>query len=85
MLSHNGIAGYVAPRIRAFQYPYLGEPTVILHSDGLMARWDLNEYPGLTRAHPSLIAGILYRDFRRDRDDASIVAVRRISGCHPAS
>ena len=85
MVSYNGTAGHVAPRIRAFQYPYSGVPTVILHSDGLTGRWDLGEYPGLTNAHPSLIAAILYRDFRRGRDDASIVAVRRNSGCHPAS
>jgi anti-sigma regulatory factor (Ser/Thr protein kinase) len=85
MASQNGTAGHVAPRIRGFQYPYSGVPTVILHSDGLTSRWDLGEYPGLTTAHPSLIAGILYRDFRRGRDDASIVAVRRNSGCHPAS
>jgi anti-sigma regulatory factor (Ser/Thr protein kinase) len=85
MISHNGTAGHVAPRIRAFAYRFRGAPTVILHSDGLSARWDLNEYPGLVSAHPSLIAGILYRDFRRGRDDASIVVVRRNSECPPAS
>ena len=79
MISNNGTAGHVAPRIRAFAYRFRGAPTVILHSDGLSARWDLNEYPGLVSAHPSLIAGILYRDFRRGRDDASIVVVRRNS------
>ena len=52
---------------------------MILHSDGLTARWDLGAYPGLIGAHPSLIAGILYRDYRRGRDDASVVAVRRNS------
>jgi len=85
MVSLNGTAGHVAPRIRAFQYAYRDAPTVILHSDGLTSRWDLSEYPGLVDAHPSLIAGILYRDFRRGRDDASIVAVRRHSGCPPVS
>jgi anti-sigma regulatory factor (Ser/Thr protein kinase) len=85
MVSLNGTAGHVAPRIRAFQYPYRDAPTVILHSDGLTSRWDLSEYPGLMGAHPSLIAGVLYRDFRRGRDDASIVAVRRHSGCPPGS
>jgi hypothetical protein len=85
MVSLNGTAGYVAPRIRAFQYSYRHTPTVILHSDGLTSRWDLSEYPGLIGAHPSLIAGVLYRDFRRGRDDASIVVVRRHSGCPPVS
>src|SRR5262249_46836509 len=85
MASLKGTAGHAAPRIRAFQYPYRDTPTVILHSAGLTSRWDLSEYPGLMSAHPSLIAGILYRDFRRGRDDASIVAVRRHSGCPPVS
>jgi anti-sigma regulatory factor (Ser/Thr protein kinase) len=85
MISNNGTAGYIAPRIRAFQYPFRGQATVILHSDGLSSRWDLADYPGLMSAHPSLIAGILYRDFRRGRDDASIVVARRISACPPAS
>lgn len=85
MVSNNGTAGHLAPRIRAFQYPFRGPPTVILHSDGLSARWDLSEYPGLIAAHPSLIAAVLYRDFRRGRDDASIVVVRRHSACPPAS
>lgn len=85
MASFNGTAGRLAPRIRAYQYPYRDTPTVILHSDGLTTRWDLSEYPGLMGAHPSLIAGVLYRDFRRGRDDASIVAVRKYSGCPSAS
>lgn len=85
MMSNNGTAGHVAPRIRAFHYPFRGAPTVILHSDGLSARWDLDEYPGLVSSHPSLIAGTLYRDFRRGRDDASIVVVRRNSECRSAS
>jgi anti-sigma regulatory factor (Ser/Thr protein kinase) len=85
MVSLNGTAGHVAPRIRAFQYSYRDTPTVILHSDGLTSRWDLSEYPGLIGAHPSLIAGVLYRDFRRHKDDASIVVVRRHSGCLPVS
>src|SRR5262245_14361414 len=85
MVSNNGTAGHIAPRIRAFQYPFRGQTTVILHSDGLSPRWDLSDYPGLMTAHPSLIAGILHRDFRRGRDDASIVVVRRIFACPPAS
>jgi anti-sigma regulatory factor (Ser/Thr protein kinase) len=85
MVSLNGTAGHVAPRIRAFQYAYRATPTVVLHSDGLTSRWDLSEYPGLIGAHPSLIAGVLFRDFRRGRDDASVVAVRRHSGWTPVS
>jgi len=78
MISYNGTAGHVAPRIREMTYPFSGDPTLILHSDGLAPRWDLAAYPGLTRQHPSLIAGVLLRDFRRGRDDASVVVMRTL-------
>jgi hypothetical protein len=76
MISHNGTAGHIAPRIREFTYPWSGDATVILHSDGLSAKWDLDAYPGLAASHPSLIAGVLFRDYRRGRDDTSIVVMR---------
>ena len=79
MVSHNGTAGHVAPRIREFTYEFSGDPLVILHSDGLTPRWDLGAYPGLATQHPSLIAGVLLRDYRRGRDDASVVAMRAIA------
>jgi anti-sigma regulatory factor (Ser/Thr protein kinase) len=76
MVSHNGTAGHVAPRIREFTYPFDGVPAIILHSDGLSNRWRIADYPGLAACHPSLIAAILFRDFRRGRDDATIAVMR---------
>lgn len=76
MVSNNGTAGHIAPRIREFTYPFDGSACVILHSDGLSNRWRIAEYPGLAASHPSLIAAILFRDFRRDRDDATIAVMR---------
>lgn len=76
MASYNGTAGHVAPRIREFTYPFDGTPCVVMHSDGLSNRWRIADYPGLAAAHPSLIAGVLFRDFRRGRDDATIAVVR---------
>ncbi|MGE5538865.1 MAG: anti-sigma regulatory factor [Gemmatimonas sp.] len=76
MVSHNGTAGQIAHRIREFEYPFSSPATVILHSDGLSSRWDLSAYPGLAFSHPSVIAGVLLRDWSRERDDASIVVMR---------
>jgi hypothetical protein len=78
MVSNNGTAGHVAPRIREFTYDFKGDPLIIMHSDGLSPKWDLAAYPGLATQHPSLIAGVLLRDFRRGRDDASVVALRAL-------
>ena len=72
MVSHNGTAGHIAPRIREFVYPFTGEPTLILHSDGMSGRWNLGSFPGLLAAHPALIAGVLFREYRRERDDCSV-------------
>jgi len=47
-----------------------------MHSDGLQSRWDLSRYPGLLSRHPALIAGVLLRDFRRERDDASVLVLK---------
>jgi anti-sigma regulatory factor (Ser/Thr protein kinase) len=76
MVSHNGTAGHIAPRIREFTYPFDGDPCVILHSDGLSNRWRIADYPGLAACPPSLIAAILFRDFRRGRDDRTIAVMR---------
>lgn len=76
MVSHNGTAGHVAPRIREFTYPFTGTPCVMLHSDGLSNRSRIADYPGLAACHPSLIAAILFRDYRRPRDDATVVVMR---------
>jgi hypothetical protein len=42
----------------------------------LSARWTLDQYPGVSQRDPSIIAAILYRDFARSRDDATVVVVR---------
>lgn len=76
MVNHNGTAGHLSPRISEFTYPFLGEVVLILHSDGLSARWDLDAHPGLAAEPASLIAGVLFRDHRRQRDDATIVVLR---------
>jgi anti-sigma regulatory factor (Ser/Thr protein kinase) len=73
MVSHNGTAGHNARKIQAFEYPSAGGP-LIMHSDGIASAWSLEPYPGLAQAHPMLLAGILYRDHARGRDDATVVA-----------
>jgi hypothetical protein len=49
---------------------------LIMHSDGVATRWNLEQYAGLASRHPALIAGVLYRDFTRGRDDATILVMR---------
>jgi len=76
LVSNNGTAGHGTPRIREFVYPLAAALLLVMHSDGLGSRWSLGDYPGLIMQHPGLVAGVLYRDHRRGRDDASVVALR---------
>jgi hypothetical protein len=72
MVSMAGTAGFNARKIQSFDYPFSGG-LVILHSDGLLSSWKLDQYPGLATFHPTLIAAILYRDLSRGRDDATVL------------
>jgi anti-sigma regulatory factor (Ser/Thr protein kinase) len=77
LVTMNGTAGHVARKIKAFSYPLPDGSTVLMHSDGIDTRWDIAASPGLERQHPSVIAAAIFRDHRRDKDDATIVVVRR--------
>lgn len=76
MVSHNGTAGHIAPRLHAFTYRFAGPPLIILCTDGLTTSWSLDRYPGLASHDPALIAAVLYRDHARGRDDATVVVVQ---------
>jgi anti-sigma regulatory factor (Ser/Thr protein kinase) len=80
LVSHNGILGHQVRRLQDFAFPFPPHALLIMHSDGLTARWSLEDYPGLETRHPALIAGVLYRDFRRGTDDASVMVARNASG-----
>ena len=76
LVSHNGIAGHEMRKIQEFSYDWPTDALLVVHSDGVSARWDLGRYPGLARRDPSVVAGVIYRDFSRGRDDALVVVVR---------
>ena len=76
LVSHHGTAGHDMRRIQEFTYPWPAGATLVLHSDGLTSHWTFDRHPGLAARHPMLIAGVLYRDFRRGRDDTSVVVLR---------
>ena len=76
MVSHNGTVGKQVSRFQEFSYPWPEQGLLILSSDGLSTQWTLEPYPGLSRKHPSLIAGVLYRDFASRRDDVVVLVAR---------
>ena len=76
MVSHNGTLGVQLMRTQQFSYDWPIDSRVIMHSDGLSARWSLADYPGLQGRHAAIIAAVLYRDFARRRDDATVLVAR---------
>lgn len=76
LVSHNGIVGQEARKIAEFTYPWSSDSLLIMHTDGLASRWNIQNYPALIKRHSALIAGVLYRDFSRGRDDTTILAAR---------
>ena len=76
MVSVNGTAGVEARVLREFTYPWPAGAAIVLHSDGLSARWDLADYPGLLAHDPGVIAGVLMRDQCRHTDDATVVVAK---------
>ena len=76
MVSHNGTVGHTIRKIQEFIYPWPPGSLLVMHSDGMATQWQVSRYAGLGASHPGLVAGVLYRDFRRSRDDVTIVVVR---------
>jgi anti-sigma regulatory factor (Ser/Thr protein kinase) len=76
LVSHNGIVGHELRRIQEFTYPWPEHALLVMHSDGLMSRWDLSAYPSLITRHLGVISSVLYRDFNRGRDDVTVVVAK---------
>jgi anti-sigma regulatory factor (Ser/Thr protein kinase) len=81
LVSQNGTAGYAIRKIQSFDYPWSPGSLLLMHSDGLATHWRLDRYPGLDQRRPALVAGMLYRDHKRTRDDVTIL-VARCEGDH---
>lgn len=76
LVSMNGILGHEIRTLREFEYAWPSGATLILCSDGISTRVNVAEYPGLLARSCPLIAGIIFRDYWRGRDDATVVVAR---------
>jgi hypothetical protein len=76
LVPQNGIVGHSMPSARSADTPWPSNARLVLHSDGISSRWRADRYPGLLARHPALLAGVLFRDFARARDDATVLVLR---------
>jgi hypothetical protein len=73
MVSQNGTLGVSLSRVHEYTYPIDDRSSLLMYSDGLSTKCNLSGYPGLQNRPPSIVAGVLYRDFSRRRDDATVL------------
>jgi anti-sigma regulatory factor (Ser/Thr protein kinase) len=76
MVSLPGIAGHQRRAIREYDYPLPPGAVVLMHSDGVVDRWDPTAYPGLLARSPQVVAATVLRDAGTRRDDAGVLVAR---------
>ena len=76
MVSLPGIAGHQRRQIRQYDYPIEPDAIVLMHSDGVVDRWNPADYPGLLTHSPAVIAATVLRDAGVRRDDAGVLVAR---------
>jgi len=77
LISEDGIVGNNLRKLRELAGPWSSEALLIMHSDGIRTRWDLDTYPGLALLCPALIAAVLYRDFNCGNGDVTVLVCRQ--------
>lgn len=75
LVPQNGIVGHGMPALRSSFATWPARGHLAMHSDGIVARWRMEAYVGFERVHPGLLAGMIYRDFARERDDVTVVVL----------
>jgi anti-sigma regulatory factor (Ser/Thr protein kinase) len=75
LASHPGILGAQFRKAQVFDFDDCRGQLLVMYSDGLQSRWNLQAYPGLVYRHPAVIAAVLHRDFCRGRDDVTVLVV----------
>lgn len=73
LLNHPGTIG-LQYRPKPIQtVPWTGHGYLVLHSDGILTRWTMQDLKPLEDKHPALIAAKIYRDYLRGNDDATVL------------
>lgn len=79
LVSRQGMLGNGAPlsgETREAVSEWSPRDCICMASDGIGVRWHPEDLPGLFSRHPALICGVLWREFSRGTDDASVLVCR---------
>jgi len=77
LMSQHGTLGVQVRKLVDASYPWPDHAMVVLHSDGITSRWNIDGARGILQQDPTLIAGWLLRSGLRGRDDATVVVIKR--------
>jgi anti-sigma regulatory factor (Ser/Thr protein kinase) len=77
IMSYNGIIGHNIPNTMSSHEAEGSEcKFIVLCSDGIKSRWDINKFPMIKRYDPIFMAAAVYKDFARKTDDMSVVIIK---------
>jgi anti-sigma regulatory factor (Ser/Thr protein kinase) len=82
LVPQNGIVGHGMPAVRSMPATWVAGGRLIMNTDGVAARWRLDAYENAAMIHPALLAGMLYRDFARERDDVTVIVFAHVARQH---
>lgn len=74
--SQPGIVGHNAPKVRELDVVLERGQWLVMHSDGLTDRWNLDDLPGILGSSPVVLCAALLRTAAVRRDDAGVLALR---------
>ena len=77
LMSQHGTLGVQIRKLQDVAAPWPEHAVLVLHSDGLLTRWSLQDDGALLQCDPAVIAGWLLRDFTRGHDDVTVVVLKR--------
>ncbi len=76
-IAQNGIVGYNVPSgLIDVEMSYERGQCLVMASDGLQSRWNPARYAGIGKYDPSVLAALLYKEYTRYSDDASVVVAK---------
>ena len=76
MISQSGTAGIQVRSVQEQELDWPAHALVVVHSDGIQSRWQLDD-PTLLQRDPAIVAAFVLWKFCRGRDDATAVVIRR--------
>ena len=76
-MPYNGVIGLNIPRsMSPSVFPLEKNQHLIMCSDGIQTRWDLNKYPSIFKYDNTILAAAIYKDFGRGNDDSSVLIAK---------